>query len=294
MLGGVVVAALAAACDAPSGASSGAPYAATAGTRVALSVVVREEIVETGAARRLQIVTRGVHESDGAVRLEVLRAALERRDAAGAVRIVSTDAIGVGAAAGDPADAPVVKLLESLRAASLLIRLDPLLGVTEVEGLDRALDAAVLGDASLGDERIGLRPICSGEGWLESLRAAGLCEVPSESRHRGRRQRSARVRVPGAGWATMPISGFLTTATDGLSVAALLGDLEVDAALEDDGGPAPPPEIGLVRLGDVTGSATTSYLPDRGPPFKGEFTLTVPFSGGVTLRTTTTFTWTRP
>lgn len=284
-----VVAALAAACDAPSPAS----YAAPPGTRVALGVVVREELAETGAARRLVVAARGAHEPDAFVRLDVTRAALETRDAAGKLHVVSTDAVGVGVPERDPADGPVVKLLESLRTASIRLRLDAAGGVSAVEGLDRVLDAAAARDASLADARAGLRAICSDEGWRESLRAAGLCDVPRAVRDRGAIRRDVRVRVPGVGTAAMPLDGRVETAADGLPVASLRGRLTADAVFASDGGAPPPADVGGVRVAEVTGTATTSYPPEPGPPFKGEFTLTVPFARGVTLRTTTTFTWTR-
>lgn len=285
-----MVAALVGACGGP----PPAVFAAAPGTRVALIVVVREEIVETGAARRLEVAARGVHEGDGSVRFEVLRAALERRDAKGGVDVVSTHVVGADVAARDAADTPTVKLLESLRAAGVTIRLDPGAGLTSVEGLDLALDLAVAGDASLGETRSGLRAICSDENWRYPLAAAGLCKLDRAIWEGGSIERNARIRVPGHGWTTLTLGGTVARAADGLPAATLSGRLASDAEFDPDGSAPPSADVGAARVGDVTGSATTSCPPAPGPPFKGEFTLTVPFAGGATLRTTTTFTWTRP
>ena len=141
----LAVAALLAACDGPPPRT----YAASPGTPAALYVVVREELAGTKSARRLEIATRGAFADDGSLRVEIVRASLESREDDGKTSVVATDVVAADPSRRSAADAAATRLLEGLRAASVRIGFDPEKGVTSVEGLDRALDAAARGDESI-------------------------------------------------------------------------------------------------------------------------------------------------
>ncbi len=254
---------------------------------------MREELVGTKSARRLDVATRGNVAADGSLRLDVVRAGLERRRADGTTTSTTTAVVAADPNAHDAADEPTVRLLESLRTKTIRVGLDATDGVTSVEGVDAALDAAVRGDPSLGGTRAGLRVLCSDEGWRDALAAAGLCVVPAAVRDGGTARRDARVVVPGRGATSMRLDGTAGRDDGGMQAVHLAGSLAADASFEGAPGAPPPDEVGPVRVADVTGDATTSYSADDGPPFKGQWSLVLAFERGATVRRTTTFTLVR-
>ena len=242
-----------------------------------------------GTSRRLEISTRGEVAPDGALALELTRARLESRSSLGDVEVADTAVV-----AGEPATRTAeeqtwTRLLESLRGARVNIRLDPSAGILAVDGLDAALSASVERDATLAVPRAGLRLLLADSPWRRDLAAAGLCAVPPAVRDGGGAERLVRVHVPGRGETTMRIRGSVGKDTSGLPAARLTGSLAAHAEFDGDAGAEPPEEVGAVTVAGVTGAATTSYPPAEGPPLQGEWTITTPFAGGLTLTTTTSF-----
>lgn len=249
-------------------------------------------MADTLVARRLEVATRGSVQADGSLVLDVSRAVYERRDGKGTVSTLTTEVVTATADRRSAADAATTRLLEALRASSLHVGLDATNGVTSVEGIDRAFDAAVARDASLADERAALLDVCSDDGWRRGLAAAGLCVVPDTARANDSAERTVRVRVPGRGETTMRLSGASGADDGGTPALRFEGRLGADASF--DGSPGAAPSVaGPAELTGVAGEATTSYPAHAGPPSKGQWTLTVPFANGFTIRTTTTFTLVR-
>jgi len=222
----------------------------------------------------------------------VSRALYERRDGKGTVATFTTEVVAAATATRSSADAASTRLLEALRAASLRIGLDATNGVTSVEGIDRALDAAVASDASLADERAALRDVCSDDGWRRGLAAAGLCAIPGAAAANEAAERTACVRVPGFGETTMRLAGTCGADEGGTPAFQFVGRLRGEAAFAGEPG-APPSIAGAADVAGVTGDATTSYPTHDGPPSQGEWTLTVPFANGFVVKTTTKFTLVR-
>jgi hypothetical protein len=222
----------------------------------------------------------------------VTRVAYERRDGRGTVSTLTTEVVAAPPAGRSAADEATTRVLETLRAARIRIGLDAADGVTSVEGIDRALDAAVARDPSLAAERTALRDVCSDDGWLLGLAAAGLCAVADASPSAAAPERTVRVRVPGFGETTMRLAGTSGADEGGTPAVRFEGSLRADAAFRGERGAAS--EIaGAAEVAGVAGSATTSYPSPGVMPSKGEWSLTVPFAGGRTVRATTTFTLVR-
>jgi hypothetical protein len=263
-------------------------YALPTGTSMALEVDVREEIVGTGTAWRLEVAGRGEFESDGSFRLSIGRARLESQADGGAPVVVATDDSVDVRSRRTPGDVAKARLLESLHGAVVTIGFDAVNGVASVEGLDRALGSAPGAGADGG-----LGSMCSDARWRRDLAAAGLCAVPSAVRESGEFDRSARVFVPGRGETTMRLKGAVGRDDSGLSATRVEGTLSADAAFDGSAGAQPPALIGQVVVAGVAAEATTTYPPQNGPPIKGQIATTIPFASGLTERATTTFTLVR-
>jgi hypothetical protein len=223
---------------------------------------------------------RGAVADDGSLALEVERVALEVRDRGGEVhRTVAPRRPGD--------EAPPARALEALRRATIRIGLDPTAGVTSVTGVDRAFEHA---EAELGDERDSLSSLAADAAWTRDLANAGLAAVPATLRAGTAVARPARVRVPGRGETTVRLTGEAARDDRGSQAVHVTAQLADGAVFEGDGGAAPPADVGSARVADVACAATTSYAGDPPRPFKGEWTVTTPFAGGLTVRTTTSFT----
>jgi hypothetical protein len=247
---------------------------------VSLEVTAREDLLETGDARRLQVAMRGAVGDDGSLALEVERVALEVRDRTGAVRL----AVAPRPAGGD---APAAPVLEALRRATVRVGLDPAAGVVSVTGLDRAFERA---EAAIGDDAASLASLASDAAWTRDLANAGLSAVPGSLANGASAERGARVRVAGRGETIVRLAGEAARDDRGSPAVHFAARLSGDAAFEGNGGPAPPGDVGAARVAEVTCEATTSYTGDPPHPLKGEWTVTTPFAGGATVRTTTSFT----
>jgi len=255
---------------------------------MALEVDVRDELVGRSTVWRLEIATRGTFAADGSLNLSIERARLETQIDGGAPTAVATDDPPDVRAKRTPGDVAKARLIESLHGAAVRIGFDAANGVASVEGLDRALGAAPGADADGG-----LGSMCSDDRWRRDLAAAGLCAVPAAVREGGDFERASRVRVPGRGDTKMRLEGTVGRDDSGLPAARSQARLSADAAFEGPPGAAPPAIIGAVLLADVAGEATTTYPSGGGVPIKGQFVLTLPYVGGFTQRTTTTFTLVR-
>lgn len=258
---------------------------------VSLSVVAREELLGTSVARRLEVSLRGTA-SAASLDLAIGRADMEIRDGANAVRSVSTDVVARGRPTlglDDHDDEALRRLLEELVAAPVRLGFDPSKGVTSAEGLDAALDGAVVRDASLAEERDGLRGIAGDAVLLQSLLAAGLGPLPASMARRAPAERDARLRLPGLGETTLHLSGTVAEDESGLPALQVKGGLAHDAKFSGEPDAAPPPHIGAVALDRVEGEATTSYVNAGDLPVQGQWAVTIPFAGGHSIRRTTSF-----
>jgi hypothetical protein len=245
------VLAAAAACEAP----APAPWALKPRTAVSLEVTTREDLVETGEARRLEISLRGAVADDGTLALEVGRVVLEVRDRQGEmVRAVAPDEGGTAAPA-----------LDALRGAAVRVDLDPKGGVVAVNGLDRAVERA---KSAPGGQGALLAVLASDAAWTHDLANAGMCTLPASLRPGAPVVRSARAFVAGRDPAPVRLEG--------------------EAARDDRRTPA----VHLTgRLADGAAcTATTSYAGEGPLPLRGEWTLTTPLAAGLTARRTTSFT----
>jgi hypothetical protein len=245
-------------------------------------------MADTLVARRLDVATQGAVQADGSLALDVSRVVYERRDGKGTVSTLTTEVVAATADKRTAEDVATTRLLEALRASSLRIGLDATNGVTSVEGIDRAFDAAVAADASLADERVNLRNICSDDGWCRGLSAAGLCALPGA----GSAKRAVRLRVPGLGDTTLELTGESGADDGGTPAFRYEGKLRADTVFEGEPG-ATNSFSGPAEVAGVSGEATTSY-PSRGAmPSKGQWSLSVPFANHLAVKTTTTFTLVR-
>lgn len=223
---------------------------------------------------------RGAVADDGSLALEVERVALEVRDRNGEVHLMVAPR-----AAGD--ESAPARALEALRRASVRVGLDPRAGVTTVTGVDAAFERV---EAELGDERTALSSLATDGAWTRDLANAGMSAVPSALRAGAAVERTARVRVAGRGETSVRLSGEAASDDRGSPAVRVTARLDDRAVFEGDGGPVPPADVGAARVADVTCEATTSYAGDPARPLRGEWTVTTPFAGGLTVRTTTSFT----
>jgi hypothetical protein len=229
----------------------------------------------------MEISMRGAVADDGSLALEVTRVTLQVRDRdREVVRTVAPRAAGDAGAAASP-------VLEALRGATVRVGLDRSAGVTSVAGLDVAFASA---GAAHRDECASLSSLASDAAWTRDLANAGMSAVPETLRQGRAVARPARVRVAGRGATSTRLTGEVARDDRGSPATRVAGRLSADAAFEGDGGPVPPADVGAVRVADVTCEATTSYAGDPALPLRGEWTVTTPFAGGLTVRTTTSFT----
>jgi hypothetical protein len=268
--------AAAAACD----ARPHEPWALAPRTRVTLDVTTREDLLETGAARKLSIAMRGAVADDGSLALEVTRVTLEVREPNR--EVVRT----VAPRAADEAGAAASPVLEALRGATVRVGLDRSAGVTSVAGLDLAFASA---GTAHRDECAALSSLASDAAWARDLANAGMSAVPETLRQGAAVARQARVRIAGRGVTSAQLAGEAARDNRGSPATHVAGRLSADAVFEGDGGPTPPADVGAVRLADVTLEATTSYAGDPALPLRGEWIVTTLFAGGLTVRTTTSF-----
>ncbi len=252
--------AAAAACDArPSG-----PWALKPRTSVTLEVTTREDLIETGAARRLEISLRGAVGDDGAMALEVERVLLEVRDKSGeVVRTVTPRPAGDEGPGPSPA-------LEALRGAAVRVGLDPAAGVTGVTGIDRAFEVA---EAEIGKEGEAIALLASDAAWTHDLANAGMSALPESLRPGAALKRTARVLLVGRTETLLQLAGEAARDDRGSPAVHLAGGIASDST----------------NSPDLTCEATTSYAGEQALPFRGEFTVTTPFAAGLTLRRTTSF-----
>jgi hypothetical protein len=269
------------------------PYAWPDGGAASLTVKVREDVVGTKATRRLDVVARGTLEA-GRLDLQITHATLTGSGPDGRVETLSTDVVAADPASQSANTVELIRLLEGLKGAKAGVTFDPTRGVTDVVGLDRALDAVVGAAPSAASRRESFRVLCADALWRRGLPAAGLCEVPDAVKKRASIERSAVVFVPGRGEATMTLAGVVETGVEGSPGAVLKGRLAEDASFRGDGGIEPPPMVGPVNVAEVEGSATTNWPAAGGAPYKGEWTTTIRHAGGLVVRTTITFTLVRP
>lgn len=218
--------------------------------------------------------------ADGTLALEVKSVALELRDPDGGVH----RAVAPRPA---PVETPAVPVLESLRGTAVRVRLNSEKGVTDVLGIDAAWARA---KASLGAEVAALAPLASDSAWARDLANAGMSQVPTTLQPAAAVVRTGRVRVAGLGVSEVRLTGEAARDDRGSPAVHAAARLAADAAFVGDYGPEPPAGVGAARIDEVTCEATTSYASDPPRPFKGEWTVTTPFAGGLTVRTTTSFT----
>lgn len=268
------------------------PYAQPAGQRVRLEFLAREEIEGTAVARRIVAACDGSFQADGSIGVEVGRADIETRTGSGVIAATSDSGAPAGPIpAGEEAARAVV---HALRAAAIRVSLDPEAGVVSVGGFDAALDAALARGDLDAETRDGLRVLCADAVWTRALPAAGLCAPPESLARRAKARRTANAWIPGRGVARILLEGEVGEDRSGLPTLRVAGGLAPGAEFSGDEGPAPPGEVGAVRLDGVRGEATTSYVRSGALPVRGEWTLTTPYSGGLTVKSTFGFKLVRP
>jgi hypothetical protein len=259
---------------------------------VLLTLKVQEELVETRAARRLEIDLKGTARDGGVLALEIRRAGLEMREKDGRVHGAASDDPVPVAGPGTSEDADARRLLAGLVGHAATIVVDPRGGLARCEGFDRALDAAAGTHPSLADLRVSLATSASDAALRRSLSAAGLGAPRRARDDRTAAERSVAVFLPGLGETAMPLAGEFALDERRLPAVRWTGALVADPAFSGVTGAAPPAEFGTIDVGRVRGTATTSWRPEGGIPVRGEWTLDVPYSRGpqtLTLRTSTSF-----
>ena len=246
---------------------------------MSLYVTTRSEDLGSKMAYRLELSARGAVGNDGAIGLDVERVTCESRDSSGVV--VRSE---VPASPGD-AHSLVPAALGALRETRLRLELDPSTGIVAVAGIDAALARASALQLKDGAGWI-LGLYWSDAAWARDLANAGMSAIPPSLREGAPAERTARVWVPGRGETATRLVGEAGRDDGGSSAVQVIGRLAEGAVFTG----ASDPTLGEPRLAEVECRATTSYGSEPALPRRGEWAVTVPFDGGPTIRTTTSFT----
>ncbi len=284
------------------------------GTRLAtarevrLDLVLRDVLSFRGVApnKELHLVVAGAPRpaGDGAdvvVAAVVETADVSYADADGAVTHAGTSAPPPHSATASALDLARTALLEGCRGApvELTFRPDPerpegFEELASVRGLAAALRAARDRVRSTADVRArgALDEAAGGlEAWFDdaattrALRAAGLGPAEADAlRGRGVVERTADVAVDGVGLVRVALRGEAGFASEGSPTVRLRGTADAAATPLEPSRVEPPPELGAVRLGDVTVEAETQYRRDDGRPLRGNVRVELPHTGGPLAR----------
>lgn len=266
------------------------PYAFPTGARVALDVTVREEL-ETAGSRQVELFLDGYAHDSGAVNLRVRRMRHERvqEDGSRTLRTVDTQDAVPDPSQLTAGDRSVSRILRAGLVKDVAARFDPRDGLVALDGVGALFDPAA---APEGDEETaaGLLPLLRDDSLAKSLRAAGLCEVPEQvPRRAGTLERRVALTLPGVGDVTRVLFGEVGRETEGSPVARLTARLRATDVTAPETGPAPPAEVGPVRLPEVEIAAETLYDPESLRPLRGNVAVVLPFARGPVLRRRTSF-----
>lgn len=280
------------------------PYAADEGDRVTLTVQIDERLDagQAHAAKELRFALDGRVGSDGVVEARIIWLELDH-GSGNRMRTVTSGVEGeVALSDADTLELARTRLLDAMRDRTVRFRIQPETGLAELEGLTAAfkdawrdalapqsgndLVASAVDDAALPLEVW----LADGE-LLEMLRASGLAAIPPRLLEQyGSDERAVPVWMPGRGNTVMRVEGRTGESGDGRPAVKLEGQGSPDLVFDGDGGPAPPPEIGLPDPASILVQVETEYVQKTLRPVRGHVDVSFTYESGYRVRRSTGFT----
>lgn len=267
-----------------------APYKIAAGAEVSLELHLAERIASSGAERRLDVDFTGRAPESGDLLLTIRGAAHTiRLNTKEPVLFADTRDVAVAAGENRTPDRGMQRLLEGVVGREVRLVLDPVSGLSRVEGFDAALDAVAAGPggAESAEAREALRGIASDASLRRDLRAAGLAELPDGFGGTGTVTRRVEVFVHGRGTTTALVSCGSGRDHDGSPVIRGKAFLGAAAPFTGDSGLAPPMPVSVE---DVSVAVETIYVAGRKLPLRGNTTTVRPYVQGPEITSSAAFT----